>query len=78
MGERERRLIALKSPIQKQVDTRPRCQDCGAVLVHSDYTSYWDGPDPWPNGCLGRDDNPTPRCCEFCASDEGAALVKKG
>ena len=63
----QRRLIALRSPFFRQVDPRPRCQDCGRVLIRRDFTSYWDGPDPYPNGCLGPGDDITPRCCEDCA-----------
>lgn len=62
-----RLLIALKSPVQKQVDARPRCEDCGKVLVLSDFKSYWDGDDPHVDGCIPKGQSTTPRCCEDCA-----------
>lgn len=70
-----RRLIALKSPTQKQVDPRPRCQDCGRVLERSDFTSYWDGQDPrhwYVHGISAEEYRSaiTPRCCEDCAEKE--------
>ena len=63
----QRLLIAMKSPLQRQVDTRPRCEDCGKVLERHDFTSYWDGQDPYVDGCLGRGESTVPRCCDACA-----------
>ena len=70
-----RLLIAQKSAIQQQADTRPRCQDCGRVLVRADYLTYWDGQDPgrdWPRARNAKTaqeyrDAITPRCCAGCA-----------
>jgi hypothetical protein len=64
-----RRLIANKSPFQKIADPRPTCEDCGAVLMRSDFTSYWDGGDPHVDGCIPRGANITPRVCENCCEN---------
>lgn len=69
MNQTQKRLmIALKSPTM-QADKRPRCEDCGSILIRSDYTHYWDGPDPYVMGCLPKGSNPTPRCCTDCAEE---------
>ena len=67
-----RRLIAMGSPLQAQVDARPRCEDCGLVLTRQDFLSYWD--DDSPRGLVApgmsaeeRRAAVTPRCCEACA-----------
>jgi hypothetical protein len=57
----QRMLLARKSPLQKKMDPRPHCEDCGKVLVQSDYEAYWDGQ---PSGNA-------PRCCESCAEVPG-------
>ena len=59
--------IAQRSSIQKQVDPRPRCQECSLVLDLDDHKAYWDGDDPYVTGCLARGDDPTPRICNRCA-----------
>jgi hypothetical protein len=57
----KRRLIAQASSIQKQLDPRPRCEECGRVLTRRDFLSYWDGdPD------LERE-YAVPRICDDCA-----------
>jgi hypothetical protein len=57
----ERMQLARKSSLQKKLDPRPHCEDCGRVLVQSDFDAYHDG-----NPSLG-----TPRCCEDCAELPG-------
>jgi len=57
----KRRLIALKSPQSTRSDGRPRCEDCGRVLVRRDFLSYWDG-----DAELERQ-HAVPRCCDDCA-----------
>jgi len=59
--------IAQRSPIQQQVDKRPRCQECHRVLDLDDHKAYWDGDDPYVTGCLPRGCDPTPRVCNRCA-----------
>ena len=61
VAAQRRVLIAQRSPIQKMVDSRPRCGDCGRVLVLLDYQAYWDG-DP-----KMKERREEPRCCERCA-----------
>jgi hypothetical protein len=65
MNNVERRLmIALKSPVQRRIDTRHRCEDCGRVLVLGDFHSYWDG-------CVELErTGAVPRCCVDCAEKE--------
>jgi len=58
-----RLFIALKSPLQRTLDTRARCADCGAVLVRRDYESYWDDDPTLARNFL------VPECCERCAED---------
>lgn len=76
-----RRLIANRSPIQAMVDARPRCEDCGSVLVDRDFRSYWDGQDPlkcpqqWTRDGVSFRDAITPRCCEKCAEAMGCKSV---
>lgn len=68
MSQAQRRLlIALKSPQQALADARPRCEDCGSVLVLADFHAYWDGPTA-PRGSTSQ---ATPRCCEKCAEEPG-------
>jgi hypothetical protein len=62
-AQARRALIAQRSALQAKVDPRPHCQDCGAVLVHSDFYAYWEGREP-PAGMAP---HITPRCCEDCA-----------
>jgi len=38
-----RLLIAQRSPIQRRIDPRPRCEGCARVLTMLDFESYWDG-----------------------------------
>ena len=58
----QRRLkIALKSPIQQQLDPRHRCEECSGVLTLRDFQSYWDGDiELEMTGAV-------PRVCEDCA-----------
>ena len=71
----QRRLIAQRSSIQRELDARPRCQDCGRVLIQRDYRSYWDGGDPHVEGCIPRGESVVPRCCEHCAEEMGRKSV---
>jgi hypothetical protein len=66
----QRLLIALKSPVQARVDTRPRCEDCGSVLTRRDFASYWDGMIDLINS------HAVPRCCENCAEEMEAGRLK--
>lgn len=67
-----RLLIASKSNIQKAIDPRPRCADCGAVLTRRDFTSYWDDDSPAGLIVAGMSQEEmhnaiTPRICEECS-----------
>ena len=71
----KRRLIALKSPQSTRSDGRPRCEDCGRVLVQRDFLSYWDGQEEIMHAearktCTRLDEIDAymiPRCCENCS-----------
>lgn len=66
-ADTKRLKIALKSPQQRQADTRPRCEDCGRVLTADDFKAYWDDDVPFVGG-----GDTTPRICNAC-NDEAEA-----
>lgn len=73
-----RALIAQRSPIQKQVDDRPRCQECARVLTYSDFLDYWDGQEPhtWRTPEMSSEEYRriiTPRICIDCCDRLEAA-----